>query len=187
MRRRAVPQFLDQPLLVVLLDEVPHSFPHLFDVLKNPSIDGLLFQGAIEPLCDSVGFRLTDKRKTGIDAPIVVLGNLILTSDRPGFTAFGGFEGEPLDFTRPASSADKASWGSSRARPRWPSMGPRKGTGQCGWNAPKLPLWALVQIVRQRKFGRCRCLDPIPISITQPARLAISQAALRGARPACPT
>ena len=73
LSRRSVPQFLDQPLLVVLLDEVPHSVPHLFDVLKNPSIDGLLFQGAIEPLCDSVGFRLTDKRKTGIDAPILGL------------------------------------------------------------------------------------------------------------------
>ena len=41
---------------------------------------------------------------------IVVLGNLILTPDRPGFTAFGVFEGETLDFTRPASSAVKASY-----------------------------------------------------------------------------
>ena len=117
----------------------------------------------------------------------VLLGNLILTSDRPGFTAVGGFGGEPVDFTPPTSSADKASCGASRARPRWPSVGPRRNPGQCGWNVPKLPFGALVQIVRQRKFGRCRCLDPIPISITQPARLARSQAALRGGRPACPT
>ena len=51
----------------------------------------------------------------------VVLGNLILRSDRPGSTAFGGFEGEPLDFTRPASSADNtlsAIPTGSRARPR---------------------------------------------------------------------
>ena len=57
----------------LFLDEVPQWDAHFFDVLKNPSIDGLFFQGAIEPLCDSVGFRLTDKRKTGIDAPILGL------------------------------------------------------------------------------------------------------------------
>ena len=40
----------------------------------------------------------------------VVLGNHILRSDRPGSTAFGLLEGEPLDFTRPASSVDNASF-----------------------------------------------------------------------------
>ena len=39
-----------------------------------------------------------------------------------------------MDFTRPASSADNASCGASRARTRCPSMGPRKSTEQCGWN-----------------------------------------------------
>ena len=73
LSRRSVPQFLDQPLLVVLLDELPHRGPYFFNVLKNSSIDGLFFQGAIEPLCDSVGLRLTDKRKTGIYAPILDL------------------------------------------------------------------------------------------------------------------
>ena len=73
LSRRAVPQFCDQPLLVVFLDEVPHSDAHLFDVLKNPSIDGLFFQGAVEPLGDSVGFRLADKRKAGLEAPILGL------------------------------------------------------------------------------------------------------------------
>ena len=66
----------------------------------------------------------------------VVLGNHILRSDRPGSTAFGLLEGEPLDFTRPASSADNASFRETnrlRARPRGPSVGPRKGTGRYGW------------------------------------------------------
>ena len=57
LSRRAVLQFRDQPLLVVFLDEVPHCDAHFFDVLKYRSIDGLFFQGAVEPLGDSVGFQ----------------------------------------------------------------------------------------------------------------------------------
>ena len=61
----------------------------------------------------------------------VVLENLILRCTRAEYTVF---EGEPLDVTRPTSSADKASCGASRARTRCPSMGPCKSTEQCGWN-----------------------------------------------------
>jgi len=43
------------------------------DVLKDPFIDCLFLEGAIEPLCDSVGFRLADKRKAGVDAPVLGL------------------------------------------------------------------------------------------------------------------
>ena len=34
-----------------ICDEVAHCVPHCLDVLKNPSIDCLFFEGAIEPLC----------------------------------------------------------------------------------------------------------------------------------------
>jgi len=46
----------------------------------------------------------------------------------------GCFERAASDGTRPTPSDDKACCGASRARTRWPSMGPRKSTEQCGWN-----------------------------------------------------
>ena len=46
----------------------------------------------------------------------VVLGNLILRYDRPGFRGLGMFERTALDVTRSASSADKTSCSASRAR-----------------------------------------------------------------------
>jgi len=55
--------------------------------------------------------------------PTVVLGNLILRYDRPGFRGFGMFERAALDVTRPASSADKTSCSASRARTQRPFMG----------------------------------------------------------------
>jgi fructose-1,6-bisphosphatase/inositol monophosphatase family enzyme len=58
LRRRAVPQFSNQPLLVVLGDESGDGQADILDVLKHPSIDDLLFQGPVESFRHPVGLWL---------------------------------------------------------------------------------------------------------------------------------
>ena len=74
----------------------------------------------------------------------VLLGNLILTPDRPEFTAFGVFEGEPLDFTRPASSAYNVSFrDANRLHGRGLSdgqSGRARAQADTDGIAPKIPL-----------------------------------------------
>jgi hypothetical protein len=54
---------------VVILDKLSDRLSDLFDIAKDFPIDGLLFEGTIEPLCDPIGFGLCHKGKAGHDPP----------------------------------------------------------------------------------------------------------------------
>jgi hypothetical protein len=51
---------------VVILDKLSDRLSDLFDIAKDFPIDGLLFEGTIEPLCDPIVSGSATKAKLGM-------------------------------------------------------------------------------------------------------------------------
>jgi hypothetical protein len=55
--RAAQAVLLNAPVLVVLVHEFEDGLPHFLKVVKNASVDGLLFEGAYEAFLAGAGFE----------------------------------------------------------------------------------------------------------------------------------
>ena len=61
-------QFLETPMGIVSIDEFRYGTAHLLDVAEHPAVDGLLLEGAVEALGNTVGLRLCDEREARREA-----------------------------------------------------------------------------------------------------------------------
>jgi len=59
--RGGVSVLFQYPATVVGGDKRRYYLTQFVEVLKNPTMDGLLFEGSEEPLCNSIGFGLSDE------------------------------------------------------------------------------------------------------------------------------
>jgi hypothetical protein len=64
-----VPKLSKQPLRVIQLHELPHSFSDFLDVSEDPGVEDLFLQGS-EPLFNSICLGLLNQPKTVLDAQV---------------------------------------------------------------------------------------------------------------------